>query len=79
MTKANIHRFAVQADTYTGEWDLSTIEYLGEMIKADYLDLADSDEFYHDQHDGAALDARFWDVAGIDPTSANVGVTIIWK
>jgi len=73
-----MHHFAINADAASGDWDMGTIEYLGEVVRSDFLAMADTEAVHYDQHDGDALDGRFWDVAGVKPTTKTVAITVTW-
>lgn len=77
MTK--MHHFMVDADKDTGAWDFDSINYLGEIEASEYYAKEDTDEVHYDQHDGECLDKRFWQVAGIRRTSANVAITMVFS
>ena len=74
-----MHHFMIDADPATGSWDFGTINYLGEIESADFYAKKDTDAVHYDHHDGEALDAKFWDIAGLQPTKSNVALTIVWK
>ena len=74
-----MHHFMVDADPETGAWDFETINYLGEIDAAEHHAKVDTEAVHYDHHDGAALDAKFWSIAGIKPTIENVALTIVWK
>ena len=75
---AKMHHFMVDADPQTGEWDFGTINYLGEVEASEHYAKEDTDSVHYDQHDGEALSPKFWSIAGVQPTKANVALTIIW-
>jgi hypothetical protein len=73
-----MHHFRVMADAETGEWDISTAEYLGMIEKSVHYARADTDDEHYDQHDGEGLDQNFWEAAEVPPTEANVAMTVVW-
>lgn len=73
-----MHHFSVMADRTTGSWDISTAKYLGAVVASEHNAKVDTDLEHYDQHDGEALDRRFWDAVDAEPTSANVAITVIW-
>lgn len=72
---ASMHHFSLTADRVTGEWDRSSIEYLGLIKKADFYALTDTDDVRYDQHDGETFAPEAMSDAGIK-TTANVALTI---
>jgi hypothetical protein len=75
---SKMHHFMIEEDA-TGAWDFATIKYLGEIDRAEHAAKKDADGVHYDQHDGDALDKRFWQVAGVAATSANVAITMVSK
>jgi hypothetical protein len=71
-----MHSFQIDADRDTGEWIKGTAEYLGTIDSAEHYAKPDTDEFYHDQHDGEALAQWVWDACDVERTSANVAITL---
>lgn len=47
-----MHHFMIDADRTTGEWDMETINYLGEIDSADFYAKSDTDDVHYDQQDG---------------------------
>lgn len=74
-----MHHFSVHADPTTGEWDLSTARYLGEIESSAHYAKKDTEDEHYDVHDGGCLSDHFWSKAdGVEPTTANVAITVIW-
>lgn len=74
-----MHHFMIDADPETGAWDFSTINYLGEIDAAEHYAKKDTEAVHYDHHDGGCLDKRFWTIAGMQPTTDNVALTIVWR
>lgn len=75
---AKMHHFKIEANAESGFWNMDSIDYLGEIDAAEHYAKKDTDTEHYDQHDGEALDERFWHTANLPRDSRNVAITIVW-
>lgn len=73
-----MHHFAVSADAETGEWAPETAQYLGQVVRSEFLAWTDTDAEHYDQADGETFLPKAMSAAGVETTS-NVAVTVRWQ